>query len=100
MIFSADATWRRAMSISACAVSGSGGTLRILSSATSHWTSASVIEALDQWDEGLFLDRPDESCRVRLPVLCREHGRIDFESEFFARLAAEPCELVPVRLPE
>src|SRR5688572_21982664 len=74
MILSADAICRRATSISARAVSGLGGTVRIFFAVRSLWTSASGIDALDERDQGLLLDRPDEPGRVRLPILLRENG--------------------------
>src|SRR3990172_6427955 len=100
MIFFAEAMWRRATSSSARAVWGWGATLRIFVFVRSCWTSASVIGALDERDQGLLLDRSDEPRRVRLPFLLRENRRIDLESDLLACLAAEARELASVRPPE
>jgi len=68
MIVSAEAMCRRATSISARAVAGSGATSRSLFSARSFRTSASAIDLLDEWDQGMVRERADEPGRVRLPL--------------------------------
>src|SRR5207249_11839115 len=60
-------------------------------------TSASVIDALDQRNQRLLFDRPDEARRIRLPVLHCENGWTNVEPQFLARLAAEASELAPIR---
>src|ERR671918_2456802 len=96
MIVSAEAMCRRATSISARAVSGSGATSRTFFAARSFRTSASAIVRRDEPDQRLVLERTDEPGRVRLPVGGRKHGGVDLEAELLARLAAQAGELPSV----